>query len=496
MVPAALVVVAVTFTGSPQAPKPEDYSPIPLPKTDHVADLRERELDWSLEVKRITKTLDAPQVLVGPPGTLPVVAVQPREQAWTLSELVAMFPTVLRRDGDAVLLEAGLFVPEGATLEITGAEQSEVRLSSTERGSAAIISRDGHVRLRGSEDEPLRVTSWDTEAGAPDADLDDGRSFVLTIGGEMHLDGVEMEHLGFGTGTTSGVAWRGASAPSSGGEAEPARGTVVDSVFRDNWFGAYTFEAVGMQWVGNEFVDNAAYGFDPHDMSNDFLVEGNVAHGNGRHGFIFSRGCVRNVLRGNLSYDNRGHGFMIDDGRSVATANAEANVMTSDYNVLIDNVARDNDGAGVLIEGGVGNLVEGNTLERNYVGVRVKDGAQARVADNVVHENRLYGVHVLENADTVEVAGNDFDGSWGSVGVGRADAAVISDNTYGRYSVPLTVAGVSRELNLSPLQKVQLTLRWNPLLFLWSLVLGVPLVIALAKAPSLVTHRVRRWSLR
>ena len=98
--------------------------------------------------------------------------------------------------------------------------------------------------------------------------------------------------------------------------ATKAVGDVTDAVLHHNWFGAYTFEAQGMRFLDSTFRDNAAYGFDPHDLSNDFLVERNVAHGNGRHGFIFSRGCDGNVLRDNVAYDNRGHGFMIDDGRS------------------------------------------------------------------------------------------------------------------------------------------------------------------------------------
>ena len=65
------------------------------------------------------------------------------------------------------------------------------------------------------------------------------------------------------------------------------------------------------------------YGYDPHDFSDNFDVAGNVAYHNGKHGFIFSRGCVHNILRGNVSYDNAGHGFMIDDGRSTSLSRSE-----------------------------------------------------------------------------------------------------------------------------------------------------------------------------
>ena len=43
-----------------------------------------------------------------------------------------------------------------------------------------------------------------------------------------------------------------------------AQGDVRTSVFRHNYFGAYTAKAEGMQWSGNTFADNEEYGFDPH----------------------------------------------------------------------------------------------------------------------------------------------------------------------------------------------------------------------------------------
>ena len=38
---------------------------------------------------------------------------------------------------------------------------------------------------------------------------------------------------------------------------------------------------------GSQFHDNIAYGFDPHDRSNGFVVTGNQIYNNGKHGIIF-----------------------------------------------------------------------------------------------------------------------------------------------------------------------------------------------------------------
>ena len=183
-------------------------------------------------------------------------------------------------------------------------------------------------------------------------------------------------------GISSGVAWSGAPVSTTQPLPVNAEGDVRSSMFLHNYFGAYTRRAQGMQWVGNTFADNEEYGFDPHDFSNDFLVQGNVAYGNGKHGFIFSRGCVHNTLRDNISHDNGGHGFMIDDGRSRPSTAAMARINGSSGNVLTNNTSFNNAGNGVEIEGGTANVVTDNRVSGNYVGIQVKDDAAVTVRDN------------------------------------------------------------------------------------------------------------------
>jgi parallel beta-helix repeat protein len=239
-----------------------------------------------------------------------------------------------------------------------------------------------------------------------------------------------------------------------------------------------------MHWTGNTFRDNEAYGFDPHDSSDDFVVARNVAHGNGRHGFIFSRGCDRNLLRDNVAYDNRGHGFMIDDGRSEDTADAAAARLPSNDNVLVGNHAYANDGSGIEIEGGVGTVVERNRLENNHVGIRVKNDASVLVAHNRVTSSRLAGVDVLAGAGEVRIRGNQITGGWAGVSLSTQNAAVLSGNRIQGGSTPLVVGGQPRRED-GALFVIGRLFRWNPLLILWTAILGVPTVLTLR-------HLVRR----
>ena len=337
------------------------------------------------------------------------------------------------------------------------------------------------MRVAGSDDAEVRISSWNPGTGAADTVSTDGRAFVLQIGGRMDVDHGRFSYLGFGTGTSSGVAWRGASdagdtQDGAGTTWVKTQGTVTSSVFTHNHFGAYTHQAENMLWENNTFFGNEEYGFDPHDFSTGFLVTGNTARDNGKHGFIFSRGCDDNVLRNNYAYANKGHGFMIDDGRSQQTADAQSRIDTSDRNLVTANVAYDNGVSGVEIEGGTGNVVSANQLSRNDIGVRIKDRASATVADNTIVDSGRYGINVLDSGGQIPLTGNRISGSWAAINVETAGAATVGVNPSEDVTTPLVVDGVVT-YETTWVDDVAKYIRWNPVLVLWGLILGVPLVV-------------------
>ncbi|GAB3365883.1 right-handed parallel beta-helix repeat-containing protein [Modestobacter lapidis] len=480
MIPAVLAVIAVSYQRPALPPGPADYNPVALHTAPVLAALQARELQRSRRMADEVPGSAGPRLVPGTfPEPVPTVVLPPRATPYDLAEVQRSVPAAFGTVGDALLVRASIEVPAGAQLDIDGAVTPEVRLFSAPSGFATIIARGGTVAVRGTAETPVAISSWDPDAGAVDEEPADGRAFLLAFGGRMDIAHADVGHLGFGTGTSSGLAWRGAD-HSPGMPGQPALGDVSDSVLHHNWFGAYTFEAHGMQWTGNRFADNAAYGFDPHDLSNDFLVEGNVAHGNGRHGFIFSRGCDRNVLRNNVAYDNRGHGFMIDDGRSEDSAEGLAARLPSNDNVLVGNRAYDNDGSGIEIEGGTGTVVQDNVLERNHIGVRIKNDASALVEGNEITDSRLFGVDVLTGAGEVDIQDNDITGGWASISLGEATTTQLVGNELRDASTPMVVAGVA-ERDISLATTVGRVFRWNPLLVLWTAILGVPAAFALRR---------------
>lgn len=490
VVPALMGAAALSY--APAEPPPTATAP-PHPPLPQVPDgVARAQLERSAQAVRLARKLTVPTLLepaaTGPGGTrgLATLALAPRATPYTLAELRRSVPAAFSRvaaTGGAdpagpVLVTANIDVPTGASL-VVDEQTPDVRLSSAPGAFASIISR-GTLTVSGDDDAQVRISSWDPGRRAPDPGGPDGRSFVLQIGGRMDVHHGRFSHLGFGTGTTSGVAWRGAAADTGSSERVKAQGAVISSVFEHNHFGAYTHEAEGMVWENNAFVANTEYGFDPHDFSNGFVVVNNTARHNGKHGFIFSRGCDDNLLRGNTAYANQGHGFMIDDGRSTGTATAERRIDTSDDNVLIDNLAYANTHSGVEIEGGRDNVVSGNRLIGNDIGVRVKDRASVAVRDNAIVDSARYGVHVLDTGGRVPLTGNSISGSWAAVNLASGGGAVVGANSITDVSTPLVVAGVAQR-DPSWLDRVGRFLTWNPVLVLWGLILGVPLLVGVLR---------------
>jgi parallel beta-helix repeat protein len=504
LVPGALGLAALSYQAPDPAPPPTVEPHDPLPQAPDA--LARAQLDRSAQATRLAKKLTAPTLLAPPatggPSRIATLAVAPRPTPYTLAELRRLVPAAFSDlpgadrsgsggagSGGAVLVNANIDVPVGATLVVDD-RTPDVRLASSPAGFATLSSR-GIVKVAGTDDTAVRISSWDPGTGTEDTDATDGRSFVLQTGGRMDIDHGRFDHLGFGVGINSGVAWRGAPPATGSTERVKAQGTVTSSVFTHNHFGAYTHEAQAMVWENNTFADNEEYGFDPHDFSNDFLVTANTARGNGKHGFIFSRGCNRNVLRGNYAYDNAGHGFMIDDGRSAETASAASRLDASNDNTVTANVAYDNANSGVEIEGGTGNIVSGNTLSRNDIGVRVKDRAAATVSDNTIVDSDRYGINVLDRSGQIPVTGNRISGSWAAINLAADGSAALGVNPATDVTTPLVVAGVTTH-DTTWVDEAARYIRWNPLLVLWGLILGLPTIVGVYRILESPFRRRRR----
>lgn len=362
-------------------------------------------------------------------GSVSIVLVA-RPLPYTLSEIIARFPASFAHpSNDTVLLNEHLVSGRGAHLILTNTDAQIVRLLSSSIGFVSIAGYRSTITITGTSEHLMEFQSWDPVLNAPDTVIEDGRSYIFMSGGRMDINYASFSDFGFYEGTVSGVAWKGFTGY---GETEVSHGDVGNSQFLRSMFGAYTFEAVGMHWYGNTFADNIGYGFDPHDFSNDFLVENNVAYGNGSHGIIFSRGCDRNIIRNNDAFNNQGHGIMLDDGKVLPDSDNPRHLyaVPSNDNIVENNRVWDNED-GIVLEGGSGNIVRNNEISGYHrFGIRLKD----EVTTTLITENRIegvdqYGIFIYSGSHNNYIIANNIVGGHGGIVIRESEANIVKGNT-------------------------------------------------------------------
>jgi parallel beta-helix repeat protein len=389
--------------------------------------IRAMALVSARETRRLTKAhvpnsgMKALGVVYKKEATIVLLA---RLAPYTLAELRAAFPAAITVEpSGAWVLHEDILVGPSAHLVIAGPAVKELRLISTPGRFVTIAAWKGRIELRGTSTAALRITSWDPASNGPDVNRTDGRAYIIAKAGKMDVADAQFGYLGFATGESSGVAWRG-------WPGIPSHGSATRSQFIGNYFGAYTFEAVDMAWTDNIFAGNAGYGFDPHDHSDRFTVTGNMAIHNGSHGMVFSRGCSGNVIRHNMSALNSGNGLVLDDGR-VAPDGDPRHLRPdgSNDNVIEANMAWGNV-AGIALEGASRNVVRGNLLAGNRVGLRLKDESNAnKLAGNVIGGSSIIGIDVYGGSAENAVGGNLILGGKGGVVIRDSAGNQVEHNT-------------------------------------------------------------------
>ncbi|MCB0187994.1 MAG: right-handed parallel beta-helix repeat-containing protein, partial [Caldilineaceae bacterium] len=246
----------------------------------------------------------------------------------------------------------------------------------------------------------VTIYSWDESANAVDQDEINGRAYILAkYAATLNIRNADIGYLGSKDGESYGISWRDVG-EESGAFITRVTGEVLNSKIHHNYYGIYTYQAENMTFRGNEFYENIRYGFDPHDYSHHFVVEENVAHHNGAHGFIISRGCNNFIFRNNRSHNNYdpgsnlAHGFMLDPGG----ANIDKPQVSSSDNVLVDNEAYANEGYGIRVLGSSDNILRRNNFHHNDMGMSIDtDSDRNLIENNLVEENSRYGFYMRDH---------------------------------------------------------------------------------------------------
>lgn len=269
-----------------------------------------------------------------------------------------------------------IVVLQGATLHVDRATR-ELRLSE-ERG--AFLVNDGLMFIT-----QTRVTGWRESAKAPATfkDANSFRPFIISWGGaELYIARSTLTSLGYEASKSFGVSISQYS-PNMDARLKRKRptGWIINSEFKDLYFGFYCYEADDIVVMNNHYKANVVYGIDPHDRSQRLIIAHNtVEDTKKKHGIIISRAVNDSWIVWNKVTRSGLSGLVID-------RSSVRNVIA--YNDLVGNAAD-----GVTIYESPNNLLWNNRASSNARhGIRMRNSVDTRLYGNIAVANQLSGVY-------------------------------------------------------------------------------------------------------
>jgi hyaluronan synthase len=293
------------------------------------------------------------------------------------------------------LLKASLDIKDDVVLVIDGKEVSWLKLKSDQDYAVYIKSENASVLINNT-----KITSWDLYNNSFDENIENDRSYILQKNsGRMDILNSELAYLGnLGIpdrgapfGGPYGISWK---IEDNALYRHLVTGVVKNNKIHHNLFGLYTYGATGIIFSENEVYENIQYGIDPHDDSNNLLIENNYVHHNGTHGIITSKRCYNNLIQNNVSVNNKLHGIMLD--------------RNSNYNIVRDNLLTGNTD-GIAIYDSHANLIINNQIKDNEKGIRNNQYSSANIYENNLIENHQKGIYFYESASDNLVGMNTME---------------------------------------------------------------------------------------
>lgn len=327
-------------------------------------------------------------------------------------------------------INKAISLDDNIRLDITNDTVTKLELRSSPN-DITCLCLDGGMALIDNVD----VTSIDPATNQPDTNPDDQRSFIRALSARMDIINSRISYLGNGLmkvpddkkpaiqkqGGVYGISWR---IPDGAYGSQIATGWVENNVFYKNHFGSFTFGASGMTWKNNYYLQNDIYGLDPHDDSNNALIEDNVFERNGKHGFIVSKRCRYNIIRNNTSIDNKLHGFMLHQD--------------SAYNVIEDNVSYGNADNFAIFASDFNTIRNNKSYAPRLSHIRVNEKSQ----NTFLTGNQLYGgnrgIYLYGKVNNVFISGNTIEGPDQPLATNGAQHVLLAGNTLGNLHAHLT----------------------------------------------------------
>lgn len=422
-------------------------------------------------------------------GTGYTLVLTARGAPYTVTDLLQLAPSTFLRqaDGSFLLLE-DIYVGRGAILQLAAPGGLKLKLASNPSGFVSIVSFGGDLRLLGSAQGGVEITSWDPRTARPDTDTTDGRAYLRSIGGAFTMTYTRVSDLGFWSGRTGGIGLTGTQRSASGSTtgpvpttkrggkpsknknpdpkdgpaksddslslgstgvtAQPA-GPLTDPVSQfevpglsyvtvridhsqivGNAFGLFMSGATGIAVSDVQVTGSLITGVVLHRFATQAVLQNVVSNRNYGDGFLIARAAQEIQISSSRADYNLGNGFTVN-GQPISQGPSAAGEPLGAYgnNTLARNSAKGNSHYGVEVLGGINIALDDNTLDGNQMGVVVRRGAEnVTISGNVLRNQNREGISVRDGVKAVTVSSNTVQGAATGIYV-RDSSAHVSGNT-------------------------------------------------------------------
>jgi parallel beta-helix repeat protein len=400
-----------------------------------------------------------------------------------------------KQSDGSYLLGVNVFVADGAKLVLQSATGPlTIRMRSVPGAFSSIVSFGGSIRINGSAQNPVRITSWNNQTGQPDTQVADGRAYIRSIGGEFQMKYAQISDLGFWSGRTGGIALTGTDrsdtsaqqyaswqpttkrlllpngqvdttgggtdqvevsvAGKAGGSAgflvptaNLITGSIENSKIVGDAYGIFVSVSNQTQIIGNTIENSLVDGVLMHRFARNASIENTTVTGSRGDGFVLSRATESVRITGCTAANNGGNGFTLD-GQPLAQGPTASGASTQAFggSSVTSSTARNNGRYGVELLGGSNLAVQTSKITGGDMGIVVRNRATGvQISGNELTGQARQGIVLRDGVVSARVAGNVVSGT--KTGIYLRDASgSITGNTVqaaSRHGVSLmgSVAG-------------------------------------------------------
>jgi parallel beta-helix repeat protein len=471
--------------GSPKQPGVDDVTPNDARQEATLVDQESQRIMQTHAVLTSTLRRGGPQAaamrqpqIFGSAAGKTLVLPQ-RSQVYHVADLQQYGQRDFQQQPDgSYLLSINVFVAEGAKLVLQSSTGPlTIRMRSVPGAFTSIVGFGASIRINGSAQNPVRITSWNDQTGQPDTRVGDGRAYIRAIGGEFGMKFAQVSDLGFWSGPTGGIALTGSDRPSApavridsrgsartrlrlpdgsvdttiggsdevevSGTGKPApgagflipvanlvTGSVENSTISGDAYGIFVSGSNQTQIVGNRIENSLVNGVLMHRFARNASIENTTVAGSRGDGFVLSRATENVRITGCTAERNGGNGFTLN-GQELAHGPSASGESLQAYgnSSVTSSTASDNRRYGVELLGGTNLAVQTSKIIGGDMGVVVGGNATGvQISGNQLTKQARQGLVLRGGVSGARVAGNIIDDTETAIYL-RDSSGSITGNT-------------------------------------------------------------------